>query len=57
MTNREISKVLDWEINTVTPRVNELRKMGFIEEMGKRDCRISGMNAYVWGVPRETLFS
>lgn len=30
--NQELAKLLGWEINRVTPRVQELRQMGYVEE-------------------------
>lgn len=56
LSNSEIAKLLGWEINRVTPRVKELRKMKLVAELGRRKCRITGMNVLVWGIPKETLF-
>lgn len=36
MNNRAISEVLQRPINTVTPRVNELRKAGLVQEESRR---------------------
>lgn len=58
MTNLEIAQALQWPINTVTPRVFELRKTSppLVEEYGKRKCSISGRTAIAWTVVRDTLF-
>ncbi len=32
LCNQQIAKLLGWEINRVTPRVQELRDMGLVEE-------------------------
>ena len=52
-TNLELSKHLDWPINTVTPRINELVKLGVVEQIGKRPCKVSGRLAYVWGLKKQ----
>jgi len=38
VTNREIAGILGWEINRVTGRTHELRKMGLVAEGRKRPC-------------------
>jgi predicted transcriptional regulator len=35
MCNQEIANHLHWPINCVTPRVKELRDMGYVKENGK----------------------
>ena len=50
LTNMEISNILGWSINRVTPRTNELRKMNIIVLKDKRDCTVTGRKAMVWGV-------
>jgi Transglycosylase SLT domain len=49
-TNLELARFLEWEINTVTPRVNELVKKGVLEEHCKRECEISGRTATCWQI-------
>lgn len=49
LTNMEISKILDWSVNRVTPRVNELRKLGLVVLVCKRNCRVTGYRALAWG--------
>ncbi len=39
-------------INSVTPRTNELVKMGLLIEDCKRECSISGRKAISWKVRR-----
>lgn len=52
LTNKELASLLGWEINTVTPRVNELVKLGLVEEVTKRKCRASGRTAIAWGIKK-----
>ena len=40
MTNNEIAERLDWRINTVTPRVNELVKMFIVKKGERRYCTV-----------------
>jgi len=49
-TNREVSYLLNMPINTVTPRTNELVKMGILTMMGKRVCKQGGKMSIIWGV-------
>ena len=48
-TNLEVSDLIKLPINSVTPRTNELVKMGVLIIMGRRKCSISGNTAIVWG--------
>jgi len=47
-TNSEIAKSLGWSINRVTPRVNELVKLGQVEDGGKKPCSITGRIVHCW---------
>jgi len=47
-TNAELGKYLGWPINTVTPRVKELRDKGYLVEDCVRPCKVTGRNAKVW---------
>jgi hypothetical protein len=47
-TNTEIAQRLEWPINTVTPRVFELRKLGLLIEDVRRKCTITGRMAIAW---------
>jgi hypothetical protein len=47
-TNNEISNWSHIPINQVTPRTNELVKLGFVKEHKKRQCTISGRTAIAW---------
>ena len=38
LTNSEIAVFLEWSINRVTPRVNELVKLGKVEQSTIREC-------------------
>ena len=56
-TNMEIAQHLGWSINRVTPRVNELIKIGKMREFydleGKlisRECKVTGYKARVVGL-------
>jgi Mn-dependent DtxR family transcriptional regulator len=55
-TNSEIAAALEWPINTVTPRVFELRKVGLVSEDVKRQCRVTGRTAIAWRIIKSTLF-
>lgn len=48
MTNAEIARTLEWSINRVTPRTNELVKLGAVQDAGTRRCRVTGRTAHVW---------
>jgi len=47
-TNAEVAQHLGWEINRVTPRVLELRKLGKIIDTGRRTCKVTGNTAHAW---------
>jgi len=47
-TNLELSQFLGIPINSITPRTNELFKLGRIWNDGKRTCKVSGRMAYTW---------
>jgi DNA-binding Lrp family transcriptional regulator len=47
-TNTEIAVALNRPINTITPRVKELRDKGLVGEACIRRCRITGMHAKAW---------
>lgn len=38
------------QMNSVTPRTAELKKLGVITEVGYRICTITGMNVILWDV-------
>lgn len=54
-TNKELASFLGWEINRVTPRVNELVKMGLLEEKTRRPCKETGRSAIVWGAKKQVI--
>lgn len=47
-TNLEISKFMGLPINSITPRTNELDKLGKVWKSHKRTCNVSGRLAYTW---------
>jgi len=50
MSNHDISRFLHLEINTVTPRVNELREMGFVDYRGDKLDRATNRNVMTWEI-------
>jgi len=50
LTNMEAATRLHWSINRVTPRVLELRRLGFLVLNQRRKCRITGNVAMAWKV-------
>lgn len=49
-TNTELAEYLNFPINTVTPRVGELRKLGLVRQAGIRTCKITGRTVISWEV-------
>lgn len=47
-TNCELALLLDWPINTIVPRVFELRKKGLVVLNRKRLCERTGRLAMAW---------
>jgi hypothetical protein len=45
LTNAELAHYLQWTINRVTSRTNELRKMGVLYDAGIRICRVTHSSA------------
>lgn len=56
ITNSELANHLNIPINTVTPRVHELRRKGLVIEDCKRTCRVTGRTAIAWKEWKGTLF-
>jgi DNA-binding MarR family transcriptional regulator len=52
MTNQEIAEYLGWPINTVTPRVYELVKKGWVEASGWRKGK-TGRKCLVWAFVKD----
>lgn len=52
LTNSEVAKLMCLEINQVTPRMNELVKLGLVKEAGKRLCtaKRSNIKVHSWRV-------
>ena len=49
-TNLEVSVFKKIPINQVTPRTNELVKMGYVVECEKRECSISHRTVWSWRI-------
>lgn len=49
-TNKEVSRWLELEINSITPRMYELVKKGLVREWGTRLCKITGRRCIAWCV-------
>lgn len=47
-SNRELSERMNWPINTITPRVNELREMGAVIDAGKQHDDVTNRDVIVW---------
>jgi len=54
-TNLELARSLGWDINRVTGRVYELRRLGVLEESRKRTCLIGGRNCIAWRIRRSII--
>ena len=48
MSNHDIARFLGWEINCVTPRVNELRDMGLVDLMSIKEDGITNRRVMCW---------
>lgn len=46
--NRMLAEELDLPINSVTPRVKELRELGLVVEAGKSTCPFTGRKTLFW---------
>ncbi len=51
-TNTELAECLGWPINTVTPRIFELRQKSLVKEGCKRRCGITHRTAIAWRIKR-----
>lgn len=47
-TNLEMSVLLGRPINQITPRTNELVKMGYLQKLYTIQCTVSHMKAIAW---------
>lgn len=47
MTNKEIQQETGLEISSVSGRVNDLKKHGKVEVVGKRPCNVTGNTATI----------
>lgn len=48
LCNQDIADRLGWPINTVTPRVKELREMGMVEESHRAPYGPTGRTVMFW---------
>jgi len=53
-SNMMIADKLGWSINRVTPRINELRKLGLVVEFKIDYCLITHRNVSYWGIFNES---
>lgn len=49
-TNAELAQFLQWPINTITPRTNELVKSNFLLESRKKICNVTGRKVIAWKI-------
>jgi len=47
LTAMELSNLLGWSINRITPRLKELRDLGYVSSGSIRKCTVTGSNASV----------
>lgn len=53
LTDKELSRVLHWEINCVTGRRNMLVKKGLVLLSRRRTCGVTGEYAKAWKVKQQ----
>jgi hypothetical protein len=54
-TNRELKEYLHWEINSITPRIGELRDQGLVIDAGIRSCKITKRRCHAWKAKHPVL--
>ena len=54
-TNRELKEYMHWEINSITPRIGELRDQGLVIDAGIRPCKITGRRVHAWKAKHPVL--
>ena len=47
-TNAELAQFLQWPINTVTPRTNELVALEYLVQSRKKICNVTGRMVIAW---------
>ena len=57
LTNSEVANLLHWPINTVTPRVYELRRKGKIAKDEHRRCGVTGRTVIAWRIKNDKNFT
>lgn len=50
MSNRQISQLLNLPINSITPRVKELRNKKLVEQIGTARDAETGKTVIIWGI-------
>lgn len=48
MSNSELANYLQWPINTITPRVGELREKGLVRAVREKKCPVTGRQVTEW---------
>lgn len=56
-TNAELGRALGWEINRITGRTNELRKLGILEESRRRQCGVTLREVHAWRIKERPVVS
>lgn len=56
ITNTELAAAMMMPINSITPRVKELREKGLVRLGTKRDCKITRERVCAWEVNDNKLF-
>lgn len=51
ISNSDISRKLGLPINSITPRVYELREIGIVIRQGTTKDKLTSMTVIVWGIP------
>lgn len=54
-SNTELSRKLNLPINSITPRVKELREMGLVEDKGVKVCPYTHRKVHVWGITNKQI--
>lgn len=54
-SNADLGRILGWEINRITPRTNELMKLGLIERKGTKKDIYTGKTVYYWVAKKEAV--
>lgn len=55
LSNFDLSVILGWPVNRITPRVNELRKLGRLVLVGFKRQLETGHRVQLWGLPEDNM--